>query len=123
MRTTIALATITVGAWAAGITAAAGSLDGAPTCGPGLHVCLYANNGYQGEIGDRAAGGGVANIPSAYDNSMDSWWNETDTRAIWWYGANGTGTCNYLAKASRDGNIGVFPSDELTSWATDGRSC
>ena len=101
------------GAWA--------DLPGAPTCGGTTnHVCLYANNDYQGEIGDRPPQEGVQNINLAYDDTMDSWWNETNYNGRWYYNAAGGGTCSSLAKASKDANIGVFPSDELSSWATNG---
>lgn len=110
-----------IAAGIAGISAANASLPGAPTCGgSSLHVCIYSNNDYVGLIGDRAPGGGVTNVAANYNDTMDSWWNETDTHGRWYYNANGTGTCSNLKKSSRDANIGVFPSDELSSWATNG---
>ncbi|MFT4081759.1 MAG: peptidase inhibitor family I36 protein [Nocardioides sp.] len=83
-------------------------------------MCIYSSNNYVGEIGDRAAGKGVANINPAYNDQMDSWWNETNSKARWYYDGNGKGTCNNFAPGTRDGNIGVNPSDELSSWATNG---
>jgi Peptidase inhibitor family I36 len=115
------VAAFTVAGGAMGVGVAQATLEGAPTCGgSNHHVCLYNDNDYQGEIGDRPNGGGVQNIPLNYNDTMDSWWNETNYNARWYYDANGQGSCNNLAKSSRDANIGVFPSDELSSWATNG---
>lgn len=117
----IVLGLVTAGVGAAGVSAAQATLPGAPTCGGSSNnVCIYADNDYVGEIGDRSPGSGVVNVAANYNDTMDSWWNESNSDARWYYNANGTGTCNNLNASSRDANIGVFPSDELTSWATNG---
>jgi hypothetical protein len=83
-------------------------------------VCIYSNNDWIGEIGDRASGGAVVNITSTYNDEMDSYWNETSSNARWYYNPNGGGACNNLPAAHKDNNINVLSSDELSSWATNG---
>lgn len=96
-------------------------LEGAPTCGGAAHhACIYSSDNWVGEIGDRGAGGGVVNVNTAYNDQMDSYWNETNTHARWYYNANGGGTCTNMSASTKDDNINVFSSDELTSWATNG---
>lgn len=85
-------------------------------------ACIYDGNGFVGIIGERAAGGGVVNVPSSYNDKMDSWENKTNTDAAWYYNANGGGNCREMDSLSEDSNVNVLNSDELSSWRTD-RGC
>ncbi|WP_345526383.1 peptidase inhibitor family I36 protein [Nocardioides endophyticus] len=87
-------------------------------------ACIFDDNNFQDRIGSRAAEGGRVDVSSGNNDRMDSWKNNTGTNAAWYYNFvdENSDNCRNMPKNDSDGNVGVFNSDELSSWRTD-RGC
>ncbi|MEV4173702.1 peptidase inhibitor family I36 protein [Nonomuraea sp. NPDC049709] len=111
-----------------------GMIAAAAWVGPGMatadlnecdsgNLCMWGNNDYNWLIGERAGGGGTANLSGSGNNQMDSWANTSSTYSGCMYAdANGGGDKQTMGRVSRDNNVSSLNSDEVSSWKTNG-SC
>lgn len=113
---------IVVGAAAVGMLGLPGAASAGGADCDANRACIYDGNNFVGIIGERASGGGVVNVPSAFNDKMDSWENKTSIDAAWYYDVGGNGDCVEMDSLNEDNDINVFDSDELSSWRTD-RGC
>lgn len=83
-------------------------------------MCMWANNDFKFEIGDRSAGSStITNLSGDNNNEMDSWANKSSLYEGCMYGgANGTGDRQGMGVNSTDSNVGFANSDEVSSWRT-----
>lgn len=107
---------------------------GTPLATPGIsvgangcdaaRVCIFDENNFIDRMGSGAAGGGRVNVSDANNDRTDSWDNNTGTNAAWYYNFTyeNADNCRNMPARSEDPNLGVFNSDELSSWRTD-RGC
>ncbi|CAB4549971.1 MAG: hypothetical protein F2534_05250 [Actinobacteria bacterium] len=101
-------------------TNSSSSSAGSNLC-PANRVCIYSDNNWVGLLGFRAAKLGIANVSAGANDKTDSWENKTATDARWYYDTNGGGNCHTMARNTERANLAWGPSDELSSWATNGR--
>ncbi|MBB5958623.1 hypothetical protein FHS29_005231 [Saccharothrix tamanrassetensis] len=101
----------------AGVAAAEASTR-SDVCGAG-RVCIYKYPDFRVKIGERAAGGGVVDIPPALGRQVSSWRNQTRVNAALYEGPGGRGRCITLRALGSDADL---QGSEVTSWRTD-RGC
>lgn len=121
--TTAAISSAMVGgALVVAIPALAAPAAHNPLC-PSNNTCAYVNYNYNGLLGYRRPGTGLANISSANRNQLSSWENLTGTNARFYYNTGGGGHCvNMYERSSAtvhpgDGNP---DNDQAESWAFNG---
>lgn len=87
-------------------------------------VCIFDDNDYKNRLGIKPAGEPRANVASQNNDRTDSWINDTTTNAAWYYNFTyeNSDNCRTMYDQSSDGDLGVFNSDELSSWRTN-RGC
>ena len=103
------------GVLGAGMSASAGS----NLCDPN-RACIYDHNNFVALLGTKGPGVGLTNVSSGANDKTDSWENKTSRTGAWYYDANGGGNCNTMHAHDEKANLHVFPSDELSSWKTNG---
>jgi hypothetical protein len=96
-----------------GMSASAGS----NLCDPD-RACIYDHNDFVALLGTKGPEQSLTNVSSGANDSTDSWENKTNGPGAWYYDANGGGNCNTMGRHDENPNLGVFPSDELSSWKT-----
>ncbi len=89
---------------------------------PASTACIYTDNNYVGLLGTKSGGSGLSNVSSGANDKTDSWENKTSRNGAWYYDANAGGNCHNMTSGTQNPNLGVFPSDELSSWRMNG-SC
>lgn len=87
-------------------------------------VCLFDDNNFVNRIGNRPAGEPRENLGSDKNDRTDSWDNNTRTDAAWYYNFTweNADNCRNMPALREDANLGVFNSDEASSWRTN-RGC
>lgn len=119
------LMTVAIGAssGAAVLVAAPGVALAADGCSSN-RVCIFDSNNYKNRLGQRSAGEGRVNVSGDNNDRTDSWINDTSTRSAWYYNFTyeNDSNCNSMAPHASNPNLGVYPSDELSSWRTN-RGC
>ena len=103
------------GLLASGISASAGS----NLCDPN-RACIYDHNDFAGLLGTKGPDQPLDNVSASANDKTDSWENKTARNGAWYYDANAGGNCNTMSSHKEDANLAVFPSDELSSWKTNG---
>ena len=113
---------IATGALALAIPALAAPAVHNPLC-PSNETCAYVNYNYNGLLGYRAPGTGLANISTANRNQLSSWENLTGTNARFYYNINGGGHCVNMYEhdsATVHPGDGNPDNDQAESWAFNG---
>jgi hypothetical protein len=87
-------------------------------------VCIFDENNFLDRMGMRPAGEGRKDVSAANNDRTDSWKNNTGTNAAWYYNFTyeNADNCRNMPAHDQDSNLGVFNSDELSSWRTN-RGC
>lgn len=101
------------------VVAPAVATAGSNLC-PSNSGCIYTDNNFVGLLGYKAAGATYSNVSSGANDKMDSWENKAYGAGAWWYDQNKQGKCYTMYARSDNPNLGVFPSDELSSWRMNG---
>lgn len=126
MKKTIGIVAMGLAGIAGGfaVTAVAPGIAGAVSGCDASRVCIFDDNNYEDRIGMRPAGEGRVDVSSSNNDRMDSWKNRTNTNAAWYYNFvdENADNCRNMVANSSDGDVGVFNSDELSSWRTN-RGC
>lgn len=115
---------------AIGIAAAVGSLVATPGLAQAVNgcdfnkVCVFDDNNFVNRLGSRDPGLGRVDVSGANNDRTDSWDNNTGTNAAWYYNfvSENADNCRNMPAGREDPNLGVFNSDELSSWRTN-RGC
>lgn len=111
----ITTAIVGTGALASGMSASAGS----NLC-PADRACIYDHNNFVALLGTKGPSQGLTNVSQPANDSTDSWENKTARSGAWYHDANGEGDCHTMKPGEENPNLSVGPSDELSSWKTNG---
>lgn len=87
---------------------------------PSDNMCIWENNNYSAGRDQRGHGqDSITRVSAALDNDMDSWANRSGTYgSCGWDGTNGTGDNQEWDATTRDNDVSVANSDEISSWRT-----
>jgi hypothetical protein len=114
-RRLIAVAVV-LAALAAPVPAMAGSV----LC-PASRACIYDHTNFVGLLNSRVGGGGLSNVPGAYNDMVTSWENKSVSDGAWYFSSDGRGTCRTMLKHYEFHYVGAGDNDNLTSWRLNGR--
>jgi hypothetical protein len=105
-----------------GVAASGVAVGAAENCHAGW-ACIYDDNNYNSELAEKRAPSNRTNVGAGQNDKTDSWLNRSDYNGAWFYDINGGGNCYNMIRHTGNPNLGVNPSDELSSWRVNGKLC